>query len=157
MGKMRSIFLVEDNPRDVELTLVALSEKEMAYEVVVARDGEEALDYLRCKGRFASRTAGDPAVVLLDIKMPKMSGLEVLKQIRADEKLKNVPVVILTSSRDEKDIMDSYGLGVNAYVVKPVDFAEFVGAIRQMGLFWAVVNEPPVGGPRRPRIAQSQN
>ncbi len=143
MTDMRRILLAEDDPNDVELTLTALGENHLANEVVVVNDGVEALDYLRVRGRFADRPRGNPAVVLLDIKMPKLDGLEVLKQMKADEGLRSVPVVMLTSSREESDLLESYRLGVNAYVVKPVDFREFIGAVRSLGLFWAVVNQPP--------------
>src|SRR5206468_12470669 len=122
MNKLKRILLVEDQSKDVELTLAALAESNLANGVAVARDGVEALDYLYCRGKFAGRTDGNPAVVLLDIKMPRMSGLEVLKEMKADAKLKTVPVVMLTSSSQEPDLIASYELGVNAYVVKPVDF-----------------------------------
>jgi DNA-binding response OmpR family regulator len=137
--------MVEDDPKDVELSLVALEEYNLANEVIVARDGEEALDYLYCRGAFQNRSADNPAVMLLDLKLPKVDGLEVLKQIKSDEKLRMIPVVVLTSSKEEKDMVASYKLGVNAYVVKPVDFHEFVNAIRELGAFWAVINEPPPG------------
>jgi DNA-binding response OmpR family regulator len=143
--ELSRILLIEDDPRDVELILEALGEYNLANEVVVARDGEEALDYLYCRGNFNTRLDGNPVVVLLDLKLPKISGAEVLKRIRSDEKLKMMPVVILTSSREEKDWVNSYKLGVNAYVVKPVDFQEFVKAVKDLGAFWAVVNEPPPG------------
>jgi len=143
MTEMRRILLAEDDPNDVELTLTALGENNLANEVVVVNDGVDALDYLHARGRFADRPRGNPAVVLLDIKMPKLDGLEVLKQMKADEGLRSVPVVMLTSSREESDLLESYRLGVNAYVVKPVDFREFIGAVRSLGLFWAVVNQPP--------------
>lgn len=149
MNEIKRILLVEDNSRDVELTLAALSEHNLANEVVVARDGEEALDYLYGKGRFAGRPAGNPAVILLDLKMPKLDGLEVKKRINADDKLKLIPVVMLTSSREERDLVESYKLGVNAYVVKPVDFTEFVKAVRDLGAFWAILNEPPPGSFRK--------
>jgi DNA-binding response OmpR family regulator len=129
----------------VELTLTALEEYNLANEVVVVRDGEEALDYLYYRGDFKTRAGDNPAVMLLDLKLPKVSGLEVLKQIKSDEKLKLIPVVVLTSSKEEKDMVASYKLGVNAYVVKPVDFHEFVNAIKELGAFWAVINEPPPG------------
>jgi len=125
--------------------LEALGEYNLANEVIVAHDGEEALDYLYCRGNFKTRLDGNPVVVLLDLKLPKVSGMEVLEKVRSDEKLKMMPVVILTSSREEKDWVDSYKLGVNAYVVKPVDFREFVKAVKDLGAFWAVVNEPPPG------------
>ena len=143
--ELKRILLVEDDPRDVELILESLGDYNLANEVVVARDGEEALDYLYHRGNFKARPNGNPAVVLLDLKLPKVNGMEVLRQIRSDEKLKMMPVVILTSSREEKDWVESYKLGVNAYVVKPVDFHEFVKAVKDVGAFWAVVNEPPPG------------
>jgi CheY-like chemotaxis protein len=141
--------MVEDDPRDVELTLTALAEYNLANEVVVAGDGEEALDYLHCRGNFKARTSENPAVLLLDLKLPKVDGLEVLQQIKSDEKLRLIPVVVLTSSREERDMVASYKLGVNAYVVKPVDFHEFVNAIKELGVFWAVINEPPPGSVKR--------
>jgi CheY-like chemotaxis protein len=143
------ILMVEDDPRDVELTLTALAEYNLANEVVVAGDGEEALDYLYCRGNFKARTSENPAVLLLDLKLPKVDGLEVLQQIKSDEKLRMIPVVVLTSSREERDMVASYKLGVNAYVVKPVDFHEFVNAIKELGVFWAVINEPPPGSVKR--------
>jgi DNA-binding response OmpR family regulator len=145
MSNLGRILLVEDDPKDVELTLTALEEYNLANEVVVAHDGEEALDYLYCRGKFESRSSDNPAVLLLDLKLPKINGLEVLQQIKSDEKLKMIPVVVLTSSHEEKDMVASYKLGVNAYVVKPVDFHEFVNAIKELGIFWAVINEPPPG------------
>jgi CheY-like chemotaxis protein len=144
-GDLKRILLVEDSAHDVELTLAALEENHLANEVVVARDGQEALDYLHRRGIFKLRSAGHPAVVLLDLKLPKVDGLEVLKAIKGDEALRSVPVVMLTSSREEKDLVSSYNLGVNAYVVKPVDFHEFVDSLRELGLFWAVINQPPPG------------
>ena len=141
--------MVEDDAKDVELSLTALEEYNLANEVVVVRDGEEALDYLYCRGAFKARSEDNPAVLLLDLKLPKVDGLEVLKQIKSDEKLRMIPVVVLTSSKEEKDMVASYRLGVNAYVVKPVDFHEFVNAIRELGVFWAVINEPPPGSIRR--------
>jgi CheY-like chemotaxis protein len=137
------ILLVEDDPNDVELTLSALTESHLANEVVVARDGEEALDYLFRRGTYASRGEANPAVMLLDLKLPKVDGLEVLERVKADPHLRAIPVVVLTSSREEQDLVRSYHLGTNAYVVKPVDFHEFVEAVRELGLFWAVVNHPP--------------
>ena len=143
MEDLKRILLAEDSAKDVELTLSALEEKHLANKVDVVRDGEEALDYLYRRGPFQSRPDGNPAVVLLDIKMPKVDGLEVLRQIKSDERLKTIPVVVLTSSREERDLAESYKLGVNAYVVKPVDFSQFVDAIKEVGAFWAVINEPP--------------
>jgi len=145
MNKLGRILLVEDDPKDVELTLTALEEYNLANEVVVARDGEEALEYLYARGKFKTRSSDNPAVMLLDLKLPKVDGLEVLKQIKSDGKLSMIPVVVLTSSKEEKDMVASYRLGVNAYVVKPVDFHEFVNAIKELGAFWAVINEPPPG------------
>src|SRR5246127_5497763 len=149
MSTLGRILLVEDDPKDVELTLTALEEYHLANEVVVARDGEEALDYLYRRGSFATRSNDNPAVLLLDLKLPKVDGLEVLQQIKSDENLKIIPVVVLTSSHEEKDMVASYRLGVNAYVVKPVHFHEFVNAIRGLGIFWAVINEPPPGSIRK--------
>lgn len=143
--ELRRILLVEDDPRDVELVLTALEEYNLANEVVVANDGEEALDYLYRRGNFQMRPNGNPAVVLLDLKLPKVNGLEVLQQIRSDEKLRMMPVVVVTSSREERDLVESYKLGVNAYVVKPVNFHEFVDAVKELGAFWGVINEPPPG------------
>jgi CheY-like chemotaxis protein len=149
MNELGRILIVEDDPKDVELTLTALEEYNLANEVVVTRDGEEALDYLYCRGNFKMRTSDNPAVLLLDLKLPKVDGLEVLQQIKSDEKLRMIPVVVLTSSREERDMVASYKLGVNAYVVKPVDFHEFVNAIKELGIFWAVINEPPPGSIRK--------
>jgi DNA-binding response OmpR family regulator len=129
--------------------MTALEEYNLANEVVVAHDGEEALDYLYCREKFSSRLNENPAVLLLDLKLPKVDGMEVLKQLKSDEKLRLIPVVVLTSSREEKDMVASYKLGVNAYVVKPVDFHEFVNAIKELGVFWAVINEPPPGSVRK--------
>jgi DNA-binding response OmpR family regulator len=149
MAALGRILLVEDDPKDVELTMTALEDYNLANEVVVARDGEEALDYLYSRGKFLSRSTDNPAVLLLDLKLPKVDGLEVLKQIKSDDKFKMIPVVVLTSSHEEKDMVASYKLGVNAYVVKPVDFHEFVNAIKELGVFWAVINEPPPGSIRK--------
>lgn len=143
MSKLGRILLVEDDPRDVELTLTALEDYNLANEVVVVHDGAEALDFLYSRGKFNSRVNGMPAVILLDLKLPKVNGLEVLQQVRADDQLKLLPVVVLTSSHEEKDVIRSYQLGVNAYVVKPVDFHAFVNAVKELGVFWAVINEPP--------------
>ena len=145
MQGLGRILMVEDDPRDVELSLTALEDYHLANEVVVLGDGAEALDYLHCRGSFAARARGNPAVLLLDLKLPKVNGLEVLQQIKSDENLKTIPVVVLTSSREESDLVASYKLGVNAYVVKPVDFHEFVNAVKELGVFWAVINEPPPG------------
>lgn len=144
-NKLGRILIVEDDPRDVELTMTALEDYKLANEVVVTRDGKAALDYLYCRGEFHTRPNDNPAVMLLDLKLPKVDGLEVLKQIKSDEHLKMIPVVVLTSSHEEQDMMRSYKLGVNAYVVKPVDFHEFVNAVKELGIFWAIINEPPPG------------
>jgi two-component system, response regulator len=141
---LRTILLAEDNPADAEMAMDALREAKLANPVVHVEDGVDALDYLLHRGAFANRGAGDPAVVLLDIKMPRLDGLEVLKQMRSDEKLKRVPVVILSSSREESDLIRSWDLGVNAYVVKPVDVSQFFSAIQTVGRFWAVLNEAPL-------------
>ena len=143
MSALKRILYAEDSAADVELTLAALEEHHLANEVVVVSDGVEALDYLHRRGAFASREAGNPAVVLLDLKMPRVDGLEVLRQVKSDPELRTIPVVIMTSSREERDLVESYRLGVNAYVVKPVDFEQFVAAVKEVGMFWAVVNEPP--------------
>ena len=145
MDTLGRILMVEDDPKDVELTLTALEDYNLANEVVVTRDGQEALDYLYCRGKFHTRPNENPAVILLDLKLPRVDGLEVLQQIKADERLRMIPVVVLTSSHEEKDKMRSYKLGVNAYVVKPVDFHEFVNAVKELGIFWGVINEPPPG------------
>jgi CheY-like chemotaxis protein len=149
MSELARILLVEDDPRDVELTLTALGDYNLANEVVIARDGEKALDYLYSRGEFSGRSQDNPAVMLLDLKLPKIDGLEVLQQIKSDERLRLIPVVVLTSSHEEKDMIRSYQLGVNAYVVKPVDFHEFVNAIKELGVFWAVINEPPPGSVKK--------
>jgi CheY-like chemotaxis protein len=149
MSVLGRILLVEDDPNDVELTLAALDEFNLANEVVVASDGEQALDYLYYRGNFRRRAHENPSVLLLDLKLPKVDGREVLKQIKSDENLKMIPVVVLTSSHEEIDMVASYALGVNAYVVKPVDFHEFVNAVKQLGVFWAVINEPPPGSIRK--------
>jgi CheY-like chemotaxis protein len=149
MNKLGRILMVEDDPKDVELTLTALEEYNLANEVIVTRDGAEALDYLYSRGEYKTRSNGNPAVMLLDLKLPKVDGLEVLKQIKSDGELRMIPVVVLTSSKEEKDMVASYKLGVNAYVVKPVDFHEFVNAIKELGVFWAVINEPPPGSVRK--------
>jgi len=143
MLEIRTILYAEDNPRDVELTLEALSSHNLANNVAVVRDGVETLEYLRCEGEYKSRKPINPAVLMLDIKMPRMDGIEVLRTIRKDSKLKLLPVVMLTSSREEQDLIVSYELGVNAYVVKPVDFKQFIDTVKQLGVFWAVINELP--------------
>lgn len=145
---LKPILLVEDDPKDLELTLIALEKSQLANEVVITRDGADAVDYLFCRGPHADRGTGNPAVILLDLKLPKVDGIEVLKLVRSTPALKSVPVVMLTSSREEQDLLRSYELGVNAYVVKPVAFRDFVEAIADLGVFWAVVNEPPPGSTR---------
>jgi CheY-like chemotaxis protein len=146
MPDLRPILLVEDNPRDLELTLAALAKCQLANDVVIARDGAEALDYIYARGAYLTRDQGYPAVVLLDLKLPKMDGLQVLEAIKSDPAQKHVPVVMLTSSREERDVLASYESGVNAFVVKPVDFNAFFEAIQDLGMFWAVLNEPPPRG-----------
>lgn len=146
MADLRPILLVEDNPRDLELTLTALAKCQLANEIVVTRDGEEALDYLYSRGPHAERDPGDPAVVLLDLKLPKVDGLEVLEKIKTDPAQRQIPVVMLTASREETDLLRSYELGVNAFVVKPVDFQAFLKAIQDVGMFWAILNEPAPRG-----------
>ena len=141
--EVKKILLVDDSPKDVELTLSALAEKNLANEVAVAEDGVEALDYLYKRDKWAARGNGNPVVILLDIKMPRMDGIEVLKHIRSDPKLKLIPVIMVTSSREEKDLVESYKLGANSYVVKPVDITQFIDAIKNLGQYWAVVNQPP--------------
>ena len=151
MTELKRIVLAEDNPNDVELTLAALAEIHLANEVIVVRDGAETLDYLYRRNGYATRPPGNPAVLLLDLKMPKVDGLDVLRELKSDESLKTIPVVMLTSSREEQDLVRSYKFGANAYVVKPVDFLAFIDAVRQLGAFWAVINEPPPGGlPQQP-------
>jgi CheY-like chemotaxis protein len=145
MNTFKRVLLVEDDPKDIELTLTALDGYNLANEVVIARDGVEALDYLYRRGTFAERPAGQPVVILLDLKMPKLDGIQVLRQLKADEQMRLIPVVILTSSRESRDLEECYRLGVNAYVVKPVRFADFVEAVRQIGVFWALINELPPG------------
>jgi CheY-like chemotaxis protein len=145
MGNPGKILLVEDDPNDVELTLSALAENHLANEVFVVSDGEEALDYLYYQGGYESREEGNPALMLLDLKLPKVDGMEVLRRVKTDPALKIIPVVMLTSSREEQDLLRSYDLGTNGYVVKPVDFHNFVEAVRGLGLFWAIINHPPPG------------
>jgi len=149
MESIGRILLVEDDQKDTELTMTALEEYNLSNEVVVATDGEEALDYLYYRGKFQRRSGENPAVMLLDLKLPKIDGLEVLQRVKADDTLKMIPVVVLTSSREERDMLSSYKLGVNAYVVKPVDFHEFVNAIKELGVFWAIINEAPPGSVRK--------
>lgn len=149
MNTLKRILLVDDSPRDTELALEALQAYHLANEILTLRDGDEALDYLYRRGEFTGRTNAQPAVILLDLKMPKVDGLEVLRQIKGDPRLKVIPVVVMTSSREEQDLVNSYQLGVNAYVVKPVKFQDFVEAVRQLGGFWAVLNEPPPNSLRR--------
>ena len=148
---LKPILLVEDDKRDLELTLVALERSQLANDVVIARDGAQALEYLRREGDHADRSEGNPAVILLDLKLPKVNGLEVLEAVRANPALRSIPVVMLTSSQEESDVVKSYDLGVNAYVVKPVEFNQFVAAIADLGIFWAVLNEPPPGSLRASR------
>ena len=147
------ILYADDDEKDVELTLMALGRHSLANEVVVVGDGEEVLDYLYCRGQFASRRSSDPVVVLLDLKMPNVDGLEVLRVMKSDTRLRTIPVVVLTSSREEKDVIESYKLGVNAYVVKPVGFEQFADAVGKVGLFWAVVNEPPPASASREKLS----
>ncbi|MEJ7929010.1 response regulator [Ramlibacter sp. AN1015] len=150
---LKPILLVEDDLRDLELTLIALERSQLANEVIVVRDGAQALDYLFRQGEYAARAEGNPAVVVLDLKMPKVNGLEVLQRVRETPSLRSMPVVMLTSSEEEADVVRSYELGVNAYVVKPVEFKQFVTAIADLGIFWAVLNEPPPGSAKARRTA----
>jgi CheY-like chemotaxis protein len=143
MADLRPILLVEDSPKDLELTLAALAKCQLANEIHIARDGEEAIDYLYATGKHEGRTEGDPAVVLLDLKLPKIDGLEVLERVKRDPNLRHIPIVMLTSSRKEQDLVRSYELGVNAFVVKPVEFTKFFEAIEDLGVFWVILNEPP--------------
>lgn len=145
MPPLRRILLAEDNERDVELVLNALEENKLANEIVVVRDGAEALDYLYRRGTHATRSEGLPVVVLLDLKMPKVDGLEVLRKIKGDPKLKVVPIVMMTASREEQDLIQSYQLGVNSYLVKPIKFQQFVESVKQLSVYWALINEPPPG------------
>jgi CheY-like chemotaxis protein len=143
LAAIKTILLAEDDPRDVELTLAALGDNHLANRVAVVSDGEKALQYLYRQGAYSGRAGGNPVLVLLDLKMPKVDGLEVLRVIKHDDNLKAIPVVMLSSSREKPDLRECYGLGVNAYVVKPVDFSEFMTAVKNLGIFWAAVNEPP--------------
>jgi CheY-like chemotaxis protein len=149
MASLKRILLAEDNDRDVELTLAALAQNNLANEVVVVRDGVEVLDYLNERGKFAGHDNGLPAVILLDLKMPRLDGMEVLREVKSNDRFKQIPVVMLTSSREERDLLRSYELGVNAYVVKPVDFQKFVESVRDLGFFWAMINEPPPAATKR--------
>lgn len=149
MIALKRILLVEDNPNDAELTLEALAEHNLANGVDWVHDGEEALDYLYCRGKYHGHDFNDLSVILLDLKLPRVDGLEVLRTIKSDERLKILPVVVLTSSREERDMIDTYRLGVNAYVVKPVNFNDFMNAVKELGVFWAIVNEPPPAGSRK--------
>ncbi len=148
MNRVKPIVLAEDNPRDAELALAAMEEEHISEKVVLCHDGAEVLDYLYCRGQFKSRLKGNPAVIFLDLKMPKVNGLEVLRTIKADINLRPIPVVMLTSSREERDLAESYALGANAYVVKPVEFHKFLSAVKELGTFWGVINEPPPESPR---------
>jgi len=150
MGSSKRILLVEDNPRDAELTIEALDAHDLGDQVAHVEDGVEALDYLHRRSRFADRAGGNPAVVLLDLKMPKVDGLQVLREIKGDSGLRMIPVVVMTSSREDRDLQAAYELGVNAYVVKPMKFADFIDAVKQVGAFWAIFNEPPLGSIARP-------
>lgn len=138
-----NILLVEDNPDDVELTIHALKKNNIANPILVVRDGQEALDYLFYEGKYASSKHSLPNIILLDLKLPKVDGIEVLQKIKGDRKLKLIPVVVLTSSKEENDVMKSYDLGVNSYIRKPVDFDQFVNTVRQIGFYWLLINEPP--------------
>lgn len=149
MKTLARILLVEDSPNDEEMTLEAFAECKLANEVVVVRDGQEALDYLLYQGDYAERQCGNPAVILLDLKLPKINGMEVLRRIKTDPELKIIPVVIMTSSCEERDVAEGYSLGANAYVVKPVDFPSFVESVKDLGVFWALINHPPLGSLRR--------
>jgi CheY-like chemotaxis protein len=141
--KLHDILIAEDNDNDLELTVAALAERNLANRLVIVRDGVEALEYLECRGQYTGRKNGNPAVILLDIKMPRMDGIEVLEKIKRQPELKNIPVVMLTSSKEDRDLVRAYELGVNAYVVKPVGFTQFVDAVKQIGTFWALLNEIP--------------
>ncbi len=149
MDELGKILLVEDDQNDAELTVMALTDNHLANEIVIAHDGEEALDFLYRRGAYASTEGGNPIVVLLDLKLPKVDGLEVLKQVKSDPDLRTIPVVMLTSSREEQDVLRSYDLGTNSYVEKPVGFEEFVESVKEVGLFWTVVNHPPPGSGER--------
>jgi len=147
MEVLKKILLVEDDPNDVELTLTALEEYNLANETAVVSDGAEALDYLYSKGEYSTRPKGNPIVVLLDLKLPKINGIQVLEKIKSDKQLKTIPVCVLTSSKESHDLAECYKLGVNAYVVKPVKFKNFIDEVKSLGLFWAIINEPPIMSP----------
>jgi len=149
MKTFKRILLAEDDLKDVELTINALNEHNLANDILVVRDGAEALDYLYRRGAFAQEPDGNPIVILLDLKMPKVDGIQVLRQIKSDKNLQTIPVVILTSSRESQDLQTCYQLGVNAYVVKPVKFSDFVEAVKEIGVFWALINEPPLNSTRK--------
>lgn len=150
MKSRKDILLVEDNANDAELMMAALRMHDLAERVALVRDGAEALDYLYCRGAYSARQSVPPVVVLLDIKMPRLDGTHVLRRIRADDRTRGIPVVMLTSSREESDLKRCYELGANAYVVKPVDFKHFAETVRQLGVFWALINEPPPAAPQAP-------
>jgi CheY-like chemotaxis protein len=150
MTSLKRILLVEDSPRDAELVLAALAENHLANEVVSVSDGVEALDYLYRRGQFSGRSNGQPAIILLDLKMPRLDGTEVLRQIKGDPVLRIIPVIVMTSSREEQDLLRTYQLGANAYVVKPVKFADFMEAVTKLGAFWAIINVPPPGSEASP-------
>lgn len=141
--KIKRILLADDNQNDIELTILALSEYNLANSIDIAHDGVEVLEYLRSEGKYSGRSPGNPAIIMLDLRMPRMDGIEVLKKIKGDPGLRLIPVVMVTSSREERDLLEAYKLGVNAYVVKPVDFNQFIAAIKQLGIFWAIINEVP--------------
>ena len=141
--ELRTILIADDDPNDIELTLEALKDNNLANQLIVVKDGVEALEYLNRKGKYSDHKPGNPCVILLDIKMPRMDGIEVLRNIRSDPYLRRIPVVILSSSREEQDLINAYDLGVNAYAVKPIDFQKFLVAVKQIGSFWAVINELP--------------
>lgn len=141
--KAKKILMAEDDPQDIELALIALAEYNLANEVVVTTDGEETLDYLFRRGKFADRPDKNPIVIFLDLKMPKISGLEVLQRVKSDPNLRTIPVVVMTSSQEDQDIVQSYTSGVNAYVVKPIAFDRFIDVVKQLGLFWVLTNKPP--------------
>jgi CheY-like chemotaxis protein len=149
MSEIKPILLAEDNPNDAELTLEAFADNNLLNRVTHVKDGVEALEYLRCEGKYINRKPINPAVAILDLKMPRMDGIEVLRVIRETPEFRLIPVVILTSSREEQDLIHSYELGINAYVVKPVKFAEFIEAVKQVGMFWALLNELPPEGTTR--------